>query len=434
MNAAATTPAPRIHYGWVILAVSVPIVFGALGLARFGYSVILPSMQASLELSNAQAGGLATANLVGYLAFSIIGGALAARFGPRRIVATGLVLAGLGMALTGLAQAFLAAALWRALTGVGSGLSNVPVMGLLSAWFAARRRGLATGLAVTGVSFGLIAVGWLVPAILAAFGDDGWRLSWFLFGGVTLAIAALGYALLRDRPADKGLRPLGADATASALDPAPRPGSSAARPDGLQWGLVYRSPLAWHLGLVYSAFGFAYIIYITFFAKFLIAENGYTQPAAGSLFTTMGWFTLSSGLIWGMVSDAIGRKGAMLIVYLIQAVAIGMFGLKLAPLGLTLSAILFGLTAWSLPAIMAATCGDAFGSRLAPAALGFVTLFFGLGQAIGPSVVGAMADSTGTFTSGFMLAGFVSMLGAAGALFLRPTAARPEIVAQGGSG
>lgn len=433
MSAATTAPARRIHYGWVILAVSVPVVFGSLGLARFGYSVILPSMQASLELSNAQAGGLATANLVGYLAFSIIGGALAARFGPRRIVTVGLVLAGLGMALTGLAQAFLPAAIWRALTGVGSGLSNVPVMGLLSAWFAARRRGLASGIAVMGASLGLIVVGPLVPAILSAYGGEGWRVGWLLFGGVTLAIALVGYVLLRNRPGEKGLRPLGEETSLPPSNPVRQPepgGAQLAKPGGLQWGLVYRSPVVWHLGLVYSAFGFAYIIYMTFFTKFLISESGYSQEAAGSLFMTMGWFTLLSGLMWGIVSDAIGRRGTMVMVYLVQAVAIVLFGLRPASLGLTLSAVLFGLTAWSLPTIMAATCGDVLGPRLAPAALGFVTLFFGLGQAIGPSVAGAMADAANTFSTGFLLAGFVSILGAAGALMLRMPSGSQEMVRQ----
>ena len=433
MSAATTAPVRRIHYGWVILAVSVPVVFGSLGLARFGYSVILPSMQASLGLTNTQAGGLATANLVGYLVFSIIGGALAARFGPRRIVTIGLILAGAGMVLTGLAQGFAPAAIWRALTGIGSGASNVPVMGLLSAWFAARRRGLASGIAVMGASLGLIVVGPLVPAILSAYGGEGWRVGWLLFGGVTLAVALVAYVLLRNRPGEKGLQPLGEETSLPPPDPVRQPepgGAQLAKPGGLQWGLVYRSPVVWHLGLVYSAFGFAYIIYMTFFTKFLISESGYSQEAAGSLFMTMGWFTLLSGLMWGIVSDAIGRRGTMVMVYLVQAAAIVLFGLRPAPLGLTLSAVLFGLTAWSLPTIMAASCGDVFGPRLAPAALGFVTLFFGLGQASGPSVAGAMADAAKTFSTGFLLAGFVSILGAAGALMLRMPSSRQGVVTQ----
>ncbi len=66
---------PRFHYAWVILIVATCVVFGALGLARFGYTMLLPPMQEGLGLDNAQAGGLATANLIGYLVMSLLGGA-----------------------------------------------------------------------------------------------------------------------------------------------------------------------------------------------------------------------------------------------------------------------------------------------------------------------------------------------------------------------
>ena len=61
----------------------------ALGLARFGYTMVLPAMQSGLGLTNTHAGGLATANLIGYLALSVLGGALAARYGPRVVITVG---------------------------------------------------------------------------------------------------------------------------------------------------------------------------------------------------------------------------------------------------------------------------------------------------------------------------------------------------------
>ncbi len=133
----------------------------------------------------------------------------------------------------------------------------------------------------------------------------------------------------------------------------------------------------------------------------------------------MGWFSLVCGLLWGGISDLIGRKWALVIVYLIQVAAYSLFALWRVPFGFTLSAILFGLTAWSIPAIMAATCGDMLGPRLAPAALGFITLFFGIGQALGPSIAGALADVSGSFFSAFLLAAGIALLGAVGSSFLR---------------
>jgi MFS family permease len=108
----------------------------------------------------------------------------------------------------------------------------------------------------------------------------------------------------------------------------------------------------------------------------------------------------------------------LLILYLIHAVAFALFAGNNATL-FTLSAILFGLTAWSIPAVMAALCGDLMESRLAPAALGFITLFFGVGQALGPVVAGIIADAAGTFSPAFLLAAAVALSGAAGTLCLK---------------
>ncbi len=217
--------------------------------------------------------------------------------------------------------------------------------------------------------------------------------------------------MLRDRPSDKGVRPIGED-TDEELP-------SNMVQQSVEWGLVYRAAPVWHLGMVYSTFGFAYIIYMTFFTKYLISEGQYSQSQAGSLFMTLGWVSLLCGLIWGTVSDVIGRRQTLIIVNLIHAIAFSLFALWPVPAGFTLSAVLFGLTAWSIPAIMAACCGDVLGPRLAPAALGFITLFFGIGQAIGHSVAGSIADKAGSFVPAFLLASGVSLGGAIGATFLR---------------
>lgn len=405
------------HYGWVILVTSTLVVFGSLGLARFGFSVLLPAMQTGLNIDNTQVGIMAMSNLIGYLTLSVLGGALAARFGPRAVIASGLCIAGLTMIFTGISNNYFSATIWRAFTGAGSGAGNVPVVGLLSSWFTPRRRGLAAGIVVTGSSLGLIFAGPVVPLIISVFGDEGWRVSWFIFGGLTLLIAVAGILFLRNRPSQIGAKPLGPDAGYSLESPAAQ---------ALRWGDVYKSWALWHLGLVYMAFGFSYIIYMTFFVKYLISEGGYNVEEAGSLFMVMGWCSMLCGLIWGSLSDIIGRRAALVSVYCIHGVAFGLFAIWSEPAGFVVSSVLFGISAWSIPAIMAATCGDVFGPRMAPAALGFVTLLFGIGQAFGPGVAGAMADSTGSFASAFLLASVVAFTGALFALKLHSesTAAR----------
>lgn len=413
MGEGSTRRRGGLHYGWVIAVMSVVTVLGALGFARFGYTMILPSMKEGLGLTDAQAGDLATGNMVGYLVLAVTCGFLASRFGPRIIITVFMCIISGSMLLTGVAPNFQVALLGRSLTGVGSGGTNVPVMGLVPAWFGAKRRGLATGIAVSGSSFGMVVTGYLVPIILNRYGADGWRYSWFCLGAFTFLIAVLGYLLLRNRPKEKGLQPIGAEGEEA------NPGEG--RSSSLQWGLVYKSAPVWHLALIYVLFGFSYIIYATFFVRYLTWEAGFTTESAGALWSAVGVLSIISGFIWGSVSDVLGRKYGLAIVYFLQFLCFTIFGLWKATPGYYLSALLFALTAWSIPGIMAAATGDLLGARLAPAALGFVTLFFGIGQASGTFLGGRVADFTGSYTLAFVIAGAAALVGAVASLFLRPS-------------
>ena len=146
-------------YRWTVLAMGFLAVFGALGLGRFGYSAILPSMQKDLDISSAAAGSLASWNLGGYMIMVGIGGILASRFGPRKVVSIGLVVTALGMLLTGLSGGLFSASAARLLTGLGSGMVLVPSVALMSAWFDIRRRGMASGVVTSGPALALVIVG-----------------------------------------------------------------------------------------------------------------------------------------------------------------------------------------------------------------------------------------------------------------------------------
>ena len=127
---------PRVHYAWIVAATGTLCVFAGLGLGRFALGMVLPSMAASLGLTYAQIGLVGTGNFVGYLAAVLACGPLAARYGPRRVIAGGLILMAATMALIARAGSFGPVVALYALTGFGSGAVNVPVMGLVARWFA----------------------------------------------------------------------------------------------------------------------------------------------------------------------------------------------------------------------------------------------------------------------------------------------------------
>ncbi len=416
--------AARIHYGLVVLGLIVLAVFGSLGLGRFGYTSILPAMQDGLKLTNAQMGELQSWNLTGYLLAAVCAGLLAARYGPRLVISASLLVTALAMILTGLVPTFDGARLGRFLAGVGGAGGNVPAMGLVSAWFGTRRRGIASGAGVGGSSLGLMVTGPLVPAVLSRYGADGWRICWYILGAIALAVFVLCVWLVRDDPEDQGLRPLG-ETEAERLGRGT--GKRAAQP---AWSSVWRSRALWHLAAIYFAFGFSYVIYATFFIRYLVGEGGFTPGAAGRLWLTIGLVSCVSGFVWGGISDRWGRRIALVGVFLLQGTAFLIFGVTPALPFLYLSAGLFAITAWSVPALMAASSGDVFGARLAPAALGLMTIIMGVGQALGPYLAGRIADAAQSFAPAFLTAGCVSLfLGGGGSSILgRGPAAGSRIV------
>ena len=145
-----------------------------------------------------------------------------------------------------------------------------------------------------------------------------------------------------------------------------------------------------------------------------------TSGEAGRLWALVGGLSIFCGVIWGGLSDKLGRARGAAFAYVALALSYAIFALFHIKLGFYLSSIVFGLTAWSIPTIMAATAGDYVGPRLAPAGLGFITLFFGIGQALGPWIGGYLADATGSFTGPFLLACAVSIIGAIMSLGLKP--------------
>jgi len=399
----------RLHYGWIILLVGFIGVTGALGFGRFAYTPILPSMKEGLSLTYAQMGWIGTGNFVGYLVFSLLGGYLATRIGSRVVISISLVLVAVSLILTGISDSFEFALAMRLLTGAGSAGSNVPIMALASAWFAASRRGLASGILVSGSSIALFLLGPLIPYILLSFPGSGWRVRWYTLGIFTLFIALVNYLFIRNHPEEKNLNPIGEP-------PTPLPSSTIS----FSWSRLYSSQSLWHLAGVFFTFGFSYIIYIQFFSAFLVNEAKLSPGKAGNYLMLLGILSIFCGPIWGTVSDFIGRKYGLALVLLTQGTSYLLFGLTRSDSGYLISTILFGLTAWSVPSIIAAAVGDTVGARLAPAALGFTILIFGMGQALAPPVAGKIADLTGSFTPAFILSAVVAFTGVIAALRLAP--------------
>jgi MFS family permease len=153
--------------------------------------------------------------------------------------------------------------------------------------------------------------------------------------------------------------------------------------------------------------------------RYLNWEGGFSVDEAGRLWSLVGAVSIASGFIWGTFSDKAGRKYGLASVFILQSLCYIIFGLWKSDSGYYISAFLFSLTAWSIPAIMAAAAGDILGAKIAPAALGFLTLFFGIGQMFGPFTAGRIADAYGSYTLAFVIASAASLAGGILSLKLR---------------
>ena len=404
----------KIHYGWIVIFMGLFTTVAAHGFGRMAYTLLLPAMKDGLGFDYTQLGLLGTGNFIGYLSMAIIGGFLAARFGTRAVITFALILMGITMILTGLAKSFAFAFAMRLLTGLGNGAAFVPAMALGSAWFAGKNRGFATGIVSAGIGLGIFLSGIIVPFILTFYEADGWRYSWYILGTIVLFVALIVFVFLRNQPGDKGLLPVGHEEKENLESSPPKDKASS-----MDWSKVYKMKALWYLGIVYFFYGLSYIIYIVFFAAYLVKEIGYTEAWAGGLWAMVGGLSIFCGMFWGALSDRIGRDKGAALAYLVLGISYITYALLKFEAGFYLSAILFGLSAWSIPTIMAAAAGDLVGPRLAPAGLGFITLFFGIGQSIGPALGGYLADVSNSFMLPFLVAGGISFIGMIFSLYLK---------------
>ena len=143
-------------------------------------------------------------------------------------------------------------------------------------------------------------------------------------------------------------------------------------------------------------FGFAFNIYATYFVAYMVDEIRLSEKTAGNVWAIFGWMCMGSGLLWGFISDRLGRREALIWNNGIIAFAVLVPLLLHQPFFLGVSALLFGGTFLGTVAIIAAAIGDQAGEKRA-SVYGLVTMIHGIGQFLGTTSGGYLRDLTGSF-------------------------------------
>ncbi len=395
-----------VHYGWIVAICGAVVIFSSFGLARYAYTMLLPAMQSELGLAYGQMGLIGTANFAGYLTAVLFTPMLIKRYRPRAVISVGLFLISLALFIISFMSSYWVIVSLYTCAGIGGGLCNIPMMALITEWFASDQRGRAVGIVVCGNGTGIIFTGFLIPLLNSWYGASGWRDSWAVLGLVVFCGACIAALFLRNSPDELEMKPIGCrEVTCQRL--------SAKRNvrQGNKW-------LVAHLGLLYWAFGVTFMVYGTFIVETMMTTYEISETTAGFYWSWIGVISFFSGVIFGTLSDKIGRKYGIAIVYFVQTIAYVLVGFNCGTTGLLISIVCYGLAVFAIPTIMAAAAGDYFGNTGAAGALAAITIFFAAGQAMGPGLSGAIVDVIGGFGPVYLLASVITGVAALGAFTL----------------
>lgn len=366
----------------------------SLGITRFAYALLLPPMRADLGWSYALAGGMNTANAVGYLVGALVTPALMRRFGATRLLVFGAVLASVFMAGSGFVTDASALLLQRLLAGVASAWVFV-AGGLLAARLGeagSTRGGLLLGIYYGGTGFGILLSALLVPQVLRAAAGipHGWAWAWW-----ALALASAAATCL--------LAWAGRAMPAHATQVAPTASVGAEPPVALHrfgWALAG-----------YALFGMGYIGYMTFVIA-LLREQGASAGFVTLFYALLGIACVASSRLWAGLLDRYrgGQPQALLNGLLGVATLLPVLSSS-APIAL-ISGVLFGGVFLSVVASTTALVRHNLPPSRWAQGISAFTIIFALGQIVGPTVTGWISDGPGGLARGLVASATALWLGA----------------------
>jgi MFS family permease len=410
----------KLFYGWRMVAAGSGLQFLQAALLQYSFGAYLAVLNEERGWTKTQLSGAAVLHqLEGALLGPVLGWFID-RFGPERLIRSGVFVLGGGFVLLSFVDSLLGFYGAIAVIALGIGMCGFfPLNIAVIAWFE-RFRARALSTMSLGLAFGGVAV----PLVAASMATYGWRAT--AFGSGVIAILA-GWPLarvIRGRPEDHGetLDGLPVPKQEPGADEAP---AAPARRD-FTWREALRTQAFWLISLGH---GFALLVVgaVNVHAIAHIKESlGYTLAAAALVMTL-----LTAGQIIGMLLGwAIGDRfdKTRIAAACMLAHMAGLLVLAYAPgfAYLVLFTMLHGV-AWGLRGpLMQAIRADYFGRRAIGMILGLSFMIVVLGQAIGPLFAGAMADITGNYRTGFTILALVAGLGSGFFLFAK----KPALPAQ----
>lgn len=373
-----------IFYGWFVVAAAFAVTFIGFGTA-YTFSAFIEPLQKDFAASRGSVS--LVFSLAGFLYFGlgIVSGPLAERWGARPLVVAGMVLIGMGVALAGavqnLAQVYIAYGLG---IGLGVGCSYVPVLGAVQRWFV-RQRGLASGLAVSGIGLGTLVMPPLASLLIEMF---GWRSAYFILGGLAAVIGGAMATMVEDDPRNRGLCPDG--------DPS-QVNASSATPPGVSTREAIRTRrfAGLYAACLLSGFGvFIPFVHLVPYAQ----DQGVPQSWAAMLLAMIGIGSTAGRFFLGGLADRLGRRLSLLMMIAGMGLATTVWLLSTTFWSLAVFAFAYGIFYGGWVALLPALVTDYFGGRNVSSIIGVLYTSVAFGTLIGPSAAGYAFDISQSYT------------------------------------
>jgi MFS family permease len=369
---------PRIFHGWLVVAGAFAVTFVGFGSA-YTFSAFVPSLQQEFTASRGSVS--LVFSLAGFLYFGlgIVSGPLADRWGSRRLAIIGMILTGTGLAFAGAARSLTEVYLAYGLgVGLGVGCAYVPAVGAVQRWFV-RRRGFASGLAVSGIGVGTLVMPPLAALLIA---DLGWREAYLVLGGLAAVVGAGMALMIENDPRDRGLGPDG--------DPM-QSGAQSAQPAGASISEVIKSRrfVGLYAACLICSFG-AFVPFVHLVPYAL--DHGVPQSSAVMLLGVIGIGSTAGRFLLGGLADRMGRRLTLIAMFVGMAFALAVWAFAMELWPLVAFAFIYGVFYGGWVAVLPAVVMDYFGGRHVSGIIGILYTSVAFGTLIGPSAAGFAFD------------------------------------------
>ena len=401
-------------------------------LDRVNISIAGGSIADAYHLSDVQLGKVFSAMLVGYALFQTVGGRLADRFGPRRVLTAGVMWWGVFTALTAMVPANIAGALFifiavRFLLGAGEAVIYPSANQFIARWIPTTERGIANGWIFAGVGAGAGLTPLLITSIMVHY---GWRSSFWVCSIIGFAAGAVWFVSARDTPAEhSGVAASELSLIRSGLTQASLKNDPKAL---VPWSRVLRSKEVWAVTLSYFCYGYVAWIFFSWFYRYLSKVRGLDLKAS-AFYTMLPFLAMLVGcLTGGAINDRltkwrgprVGRCGLAAFAIAVAGIFIA-FGSQVQSARLASVVLAGGAGAlylsqssfWSLTA------------DIAGASSGSVSGFMNMGNQVGAALTASLTPwiaSRFGWTISFLVAAALCLVGAMSWLVVDPS--RPLMV------